>query len=163
MRPDGVSRSSRIATYETVPLGMGCCPAARYRWARGVVDRRNAMAWPARVSGGRRLACGERWQGQGGRSRVMSRGRLVPPSIRPRPAALRAVQPAIAALHYAFEALPRVGRDRPAREAFCPDGPPAAGGTAAATAPVRRFSAMNSFVSAMKASTRRDQARESRP
>ena len=35
-RPDGVSRPSQVATYETVPLGMGCCQAARYRLAWGV-------------------------------------------------------------------------------------------------------------------------------
>ena len=35
-RPGGVSRPSRVAAYETVPLGKGYCHAARYRWARGV-------------------------------------------------------------------------------------------------------------------------------
>jgi len=113
------------------------------------------------VGGG--LRGGERWQGLGGRGRTISPGRLVSPWMRPRPAAVRAVLPAIVALRYALEAPPGVGCDRPARGKLCPDGHPAAGGTAAATALVRRLSAMNCFVSAMKASMRRNQARASRP
>jgi hypothetical protein len=82
---------------------------------------------------------------------------------RPRPAAVRAVRAAIAALPYALGSPPGVGLDRAARARLRPDGPPAAGGTVAATAVVRRLAAIICFVSAMKASMRRNQARDSRP